>query len=104
MSLLGRMFSDRPVEFAEVMVGKIVKQFPPTAEKQLSTQGARKRLESILEHIMSDLDQFRAETRLGWIAKARLGNAFRWKLADRGYSKNFVEALTEGVIRHIAAK
>jgi hypothetical protein len=53
---------------------------------------------------MNDLDAFQKEERLGWIGKARLGNSFRWKLVDLGYSKQFAEALTEAVIRHVAAK
>lgn len=104
MGWLSGMLSKRPVEFAETMVEKIVRQFPPASEPQLAKQGARRRLEGVLEHIMSDLDAFQEEMQLGWIGKARLGNAFRWKLSDRGYSKQFVEALTEGIVRHIAAR
>ena len=97
-------FSRRPVEFAQAMVDKIARQFPPTSEPQLAKKGAQRRLESIVEHIMIDLDGFQKEMPLGWIGKARLGNAFRWQLTDRGYSKQFVEALTEGIVKHIAAK
>ncbi len=104
MALFSGMFSKRPVEFADAMAQKIARQFPPTSEVQLSKAGARRRLESVLDHIMNDLDAFQNEMQLGWVGKARLGNAFRWKLADRGYSRQFVEALTEGVIKHIATK
>lgn len=104
MSVMSRILSKRPVEFADAMVDKIVRQFPPTSEPQLAKKGAQRRLEGVLAHIMTDLETFQTEARLGWIGKARLGNAFRWKLADKGYSKQFVEALTEGIIRHIAAK
>ncbi|MBK7004008.1 MAG: hypothetical protein IPH37_01840 [Burkholderiales bacterium] len=52
---------------------------------------------------MDDLIKFQKEQKLGWIGKARLGNAFRWALTEKGYSEQFVEALTEGVIRTIAA-
>lgn len=104
MGFLNGMFSKKPVEFAEAIVDKIARQFPPTSEPQLAKKGAQRRLEAILEHIMKDLEGFQSEARLGWIGKARLGNAFRWQLVDRGYSKQFVEALTEGIIKHIAAR
>ena len=104
MGLISDVFSSRAGDFAEVLVGKVARQFPPTSEAQLAKKGAQRRLEDILQHVVKDLDDFQAEARLGWIGKARLGNAFRWKLADRGYSKTFVEALTEGIVRHIAAK
>lgn len=102
MSLMSGMLSKRPVEFANAMVEKIARQFPPTSEPQLAKKGAQRRLEGVLEHIMTDIEAFQKEAKLGWIGKARLGNTFRWKLAERGYSKQFVEALTEGIIKHIA--
>lgn len=104
MGLFAGMVSKRPVEFAEAIAEKIARQFPPTSEPQLAKKGAQRRLEGVLEHIMSDLDAFQKEMEIGWIGKARLGNAFRWKLIDRGYSKQFVEALTDGIIKHIASK
>jgi len=104
MGLFAGTFSKRPIEFADAMVDKICRQFPPASEPQLAKKGAQRRLEGVLEHIMKDLDAFQAEMQLGWIGKARLGNAFRWKLVDRGFSQQFAEALTEGIIRHIAAK
>lgn len=104
MGFIDDLTSRRPVEFAEAMVEKIVRQFPPASEPQLAKKGAQRRLEAVLELIMTDLEKFQTEVRLGWIGKARLGNAFRWKLTDRGYSKNFAEALTEGIIKHLAVR
>lgn len=104
MGFFSGVFSSRPVEFAEVLVDKICRQFPPASEPQLAKKGAQRRLEGVLEHIMNDLDAFQREMHLGWIGKARLGNAFRWRLVDRGFSQKFAEALTEGVIKHIATK
>lgn len=102
MSLMSGILSRRPVEFADAMVEKIARQFPPTSEPQLAKKGAQRRLEGVLEHIMADIEAFQKDARLGLVGKARLGNAFRWKLTDRGYSKQFVEALTEGIIKHVA--
>lgn len=104
MKLFSGIFSKRPTEFAEAMVEKIARQFPPSSEPQLAKKGAQRRLEGVIEHIMNDLDTFQQEMQLGLIGKARLGNAFRWKLTDRGYSRQFVEALTEGIIKYIAVK
>lgn len=104
MGFFSGMVSKQPVEFAEAIVEKIARQFPPASEPQLAKKGAKRRLEGVLEHIISDLDTFQKQAHLGWVGKARLGNAFRWKLTDLGYSEQFVEALTEGIIKHIAAK
>ncbi len=91
-----------PEAFALELAGKIERQFPPKSEPQLAKKGAQRRLEGVLNPIMDDLVAFQQKHHLGWIGKARLGNNFRWALTEKGYSKEFVEALTEGVIRTIA--
>lgn len=93
--------SSLPNEFAVKMAEKIERQFPPKSEPQLAKKGAQRRLEGVLNPILADLVGFQREHQLGWIGKARFGNAFRWALTEKGYSNEFVEALTEGVIRTI---
>ena len=102
MSFFSDAFSKVPAEFAQSIADKIVRQFPPTSEPQLAKKGAQRRLEGVLQPIMNDLVGFQRANKLGWIGKARLGNAFRWALTDKGYSKEFIEALTEGVVRTIS--
>ena len=101
MSFFKGMFSPLPQTFAQQIAEKIERQFPAKSEPQLAKKGAQRRLEGVLQPIMNDLVGFQRENQLGWIGKARLGNAFRWALAEKGYSKEFVEALTEGVVRTI---
>jgi hypothetical protein len=84
------------------MAEKVERQFPPKSEPQLVKKGAQRRLEGVLNPIIDDLVSFQKQNQLGWIGKARVGNAFRWALTEKGYSKEFVEALTEGVVRTIA--
>lgn len=102
MSFFKGAFSPLPQTFALQIAEKVERQFPPKSEPQLAKKGAQRRLEGVLQPIMNDLVGFQREHQLGWIGKARLGNAFRWALAEKGYSKEFVEALTEGVVRTIA--
>lgn len=91
-----------PQTFAVQLAQKIERQFPPKSEALLAKKGAQRRLEGVLQPIMDDIVSFQKENQLGWIGKARVGNAFRWALTEKGYSKEFVEALTEGVVRTIA--
>lgn len=104
MSFFSDVISSAPRQFAEELAGKVVRQFPPSSEPQLAKKGAQRRLEGVLAPIMKDLEAFQKEHRLGWIGKARLGNAFRWVLTEKGYSKEFVEALTEGIILNMAKR
>ena len=104
MSFFSGIISATPVNFAESLVDKIAKQFPPASEHMLSTKGGKRRLENILEHVMIDIDGFQEKKSLGIFGKARLGNRFRWGLIDKGYSVQFAEALTEGVIQRLTAQ
>lgn len=103
MGWLSGISSKRSAEFARTLVDKIYRQFPPASEPQLAKKGARRRLEGVIEHIMSDVEQFNKEIRPGWIGKARLGNALLWGLRERGYSKEFAEAITTGIVKLLAS-
>ena len=102
MGFFTGMVSPLPQQFALQMAEKVERQFPPKSEQQLAKKGAQRRLEGVLNPIINDLVSFQKQHQLGWVGKARVGNSFRWALTEKGYSKEFVEALTEGVIRTIA--
>lgn len=104
MGLISDIVSPFPNQFALEIAGKIIRQFPPSSEPQLVKKGAQRRLEGVLSLVMKDLESFQAEHKLGWVGKARFGNSFRWALTEKGYSKEFVEALTEGVILNISKR
>lgn len=102
MSLLDWLLPQSDVLLANELAEKIARHFPPTSEAKLAKLGGRRRLESVLQTVMDDLDTQQLPTKIGWFRKARLGNIFRWRLVDLGYSNGFVEALTEGLITHLA--
>lgn len=59
MGLMDSLFSRREKDFAEKLADKIFRQFPPASEALLAKKGAKRRLEAILEAVMSDLDAFK---------------------------------------------
>ena len=103
MGFFTGMVSPLPQHFALQLAEKVERQFPPKSEPQLGKKGVQRRLEGVLNPILDDLVSFQKQHQLGWIGKARVGNAFRWALTEKGYSKEFVEALTEGVVRTISS-
>lgn len=102
MGMFTGVLSPLPKEFAAQMAERIGRQFPPSTESKLAKVGARRRLEGVLNPIKTDLEDFQRTHQLGWIGKARLGNEFRWALTEKGYSKEFIEALTEGIVTIVA--
>ena len=104
MGFLDMFFPRADIDFAHALADKISRQFPPDSENKLAKKGGQRRLEAILQTVMDEISEFQQKNALGLIRKARLGNAFRWRLTDCGYSEGFVKALTEGLIHHIAIK
>lgn len=62
------------------------------------------RLEKILEDAYSRAIEFNRNQKMGWFTKARFGNAFRWELAELGYTPKFIEVATEGLIVYLTRK
>lgn len=104
MGLLDMFLPRVDIDFAHSLAEKISRQFPPASENKLAKKGGQRRLEAILQTVMDDITVFQRQHSLGWFRKARLGNSFRWRLTDLGYSEGFVKALTDGLIHHIAIK
>ncbi len=104
MGFLDALLPRVEIDFAHALAEKISRQFPPANEDKLVKKGAQRRLEAILQSVMDDITGFQEKNTLGWFRKARLGNAFRWRLAELGYSEGFVKALTDGLIHYIAIK
>ncbi|HZM44619.1 MAG TPA: hypothetical protein VFC14_07290 [Burkholderiales bacterium] len=105
MGLFGSVSSKGVDQFAKELAQAIAKRYPPTmdqgsAERKIS----QKRLSTILEETFSRAVDFRDQHRLGLYKKARLGNTFRWELTELGYSKQFVETATEGLVVYISRK
>jgi hypothetical protein len=105
MALFGSVSSKEVDQFAKSLAQEIAKRYPPSidtggGERKLS----QKRLTSILEDTYQKAIEFKAQHRLGVYKKARLGNTFRWELEELGYSKQFIETATEGLVVYITRK
>lgn len=105
MGLFGSVSSKEVDQFAKNLAQDIAKRYPPSidaggGERKLS----QKRLTSILEDAYQKAIDFKSQHRLGVYKKARLGNTFRWELEELGYSKQFIETATEGLVVYITRK
>lgn len=99
------MFADPKVkEFAKTLADGIAKRYPPALDQQPGKRPSVNRMTRIIEDACKQAAEFRNENRLGWLGKARLGNAFRWQLVELGYQKDFVDLATEAVVVHISGK
>jgi hypothetical protein len=104
MALFGSVSSKDIDKFAKTLAEDVAKQYPPALDKEGERRLSDKRLTRILEEICNKAAAFKIEHNLGVYKKARLGNTFRWELEELGYSKQFIETATEGLIVYLTRK
>jgi hypothetical protein len=105
MVMLKNLFKRPPVgDFAKALAQDIAKRYPPALDSQPGKRPSVNRLTRIVEDACAKALAFDEEQSLGWLAKAKLGNAFRWELTELGYQKDFVEMATEAVVVHLSRK
>ena len=105
MKLFGGVSGKDVDEFAKGLAQGIAKHYPPAMDKGAAERKiSQKRLTTILEESFSKASTYRSENKLGVYKKARLSNTFRWELEELGYSKEFIEMATEGLVVYIARK
>ena len=80
-------------EFGESLAAFFAQRIPIDSnlkEKKFSTKA-----QQVLTKMAQQVDQFKRERKLNVYKKAKLGNAFKWKLRDAGYDQAYVDELTE---------
>jgi hypothetical protein len=103
MGFMGLVDTKEVEAFATTLAEDLGRRFPPASEKRTDT-GAVNQLKVILEGLENRAARFRDEKRLGLYKKAKLGNVFRWKLKDLGYSDAFVDRATNAIVTRVAMK
>lgn len=97
------MFNTREIEeFATALASDLGRRFPPASEAR-TDPGATHQLKVIMDGLAVRAIRFREQHKLGVYKKAKLANTFRWKLAELGYSKEFIERATKEIATKIAA-
>jgi hypothetical protein len=88
-------------EFATTLASDLGRRFPPTSEAR-TDPGAQHQIKVILEGLSARAIRFQKEHKLGIYKKAKLGNVFKWKLKELGYSDGFAERATREIITRLA--
>jgi hypothetical protein len=89
--------------FATGLAADLTRRFPPASEARTDT-GAKNQLKIILDGLGARALRYHEQHKLGIYKKAKLANVFRWKLAEAGYSKDFVESATKSIVTRVASR
>ena len=99
-----KLFNTKELEeFAVGLAEDLARRFPPASESR-TDPGAVNQIRVILEGLAARAVRYHDQHRLGVYKKAKLANAFRWKLTDLGYSPKFVEGATKEIATRLAVK
>lgn len=104
MGMLDSLRGSSANDFAKQLALDLSAHYPPSLDQSPQKRVSVNRMTRILEDVFSRAESFKNEQRLGWLGKARLGNSFRWELKELGYTSDFIEMATEGLIVYITRK
>ena len=103
MAMLGFLDTKELEEFASVLAADLGRRFPPASEAR-TDPGVAHQITVILEGLAARAVRYHEEHKLGVYRKAKLGNVFKWKLTEMGYSAAFVERATREIVTRLAMK
>jgi hypothetical protein len=90
----GREANEFGLSLAEFFAKRVPPEsIPATEKKPLQKAG------EVISKLNDQVQRFRAEHKLNMYKKAKLANAFQWKLFDLGYDKVIVQELTKELLR-----
>ena len=85
--------------FGETLADGFAKAVPP--DNKLSSKQFAAKAESTLKKMSVQVRDFRSTSKLNMYKKAQLGNAFKWRLKDKGFDDSYVDQLTEWLLEHL---
>jgi len=101
VALFGLLNTDDLEQFATGLANDLGRRFPPASEAR-TDPGAQYQVKVILEGLGARAVRYQSAQRLGVYKKAKLGNVFKWKLKDLGYSDDFAERATKEIVTRLA--
>ena len=97
-----RLFSAKHIQkFAQSLAADIARRYPAEIANNPEPMVSLQRRSEILENIFLRATQFNLESRLGALAKIRLGSALKWQLKSMGYDEKFIDIVMEHLVASV---
>jgi hypothetical protein len=94
--LMNWLDASKAQDFGKQLAEKFSATYPILDKKK--EKASLKKRAKLLGRLASDVNQFGRTNSLNFYKKAKLGNAFKWTLLEKGYDAEFVDELTKEVI------
>ena len=103
MGIFGFLNTREIEDFATGLANDLGRRFPPASEAR-TDKGVQQQIKVILDGLAARAVRYHDEHKLGIYGKAKLGNVFKWKLKELGYSRDFAERATKEIVTRLAIK
>jgi hypothetical protein len=90
-------FDTTEAERCALAIAELVIKGYPASERKKSHKAVSHRAK-VLDQVFGEVRQFQQTQRPNFYKKAKLGNVFRWKLAENGFDAEFIKDLTHQVL------
>jgi hypothetical protein len=80
------------ITLAEFFIERVPMEEPGRKSKSI------KRKEEVIQKMVQQIKVYRINNKLNIFQKAKLGNAFKWKLLNENYPSDFVDELTKTLL------
>lgn len=87
--------------FAKSVAALVTRRFPPVIANNPENTVPPQRVAEILELAFSAAPRFQQENRLGFLGRAKLGDAFKRELREIGYGEGFIGLATAKLIQQL---
>lgn len=68
------------------------------APKDLDDKKTQKKKQDTVQKLVAQVEIYKVKNKLNLYKKAKLGNAFKWKLLDAGYPESLADELTKIIL------
>jgi len=85
------------VEFGESLAEFFARRIPLVEEENQKVISKANR-RAVLNEMVRKIDKFKEEHSMNFYKKAKLGNAFKWKLLEAGFAPDIVDSLTKQIL------
>ncbi|MDP4302217.1 hypothetical protein [Leptothrix discophora] len=105
LNFLRGLFGSNEIKtLAQSLANELARRYPPTMASGQGRKLSPQAVTNILESVITKAVTKTQEWRLGVVGKARLGNALRWEMKERGYPEPFIEMVTEALVVYMTRR
>lgn len=90
------------VNFGENLARTLSTQYPASLQAEGKAKISVERVSRILESLYHKAQEYRDSHNIGYYSKTRLCHSFKCHLLESGYTKEFTDMATEGLIVYLS--